>query len=341
MTDRFTWFDALIVALCILALFLSLFFFPRGEIAESLPSDGDFIKWVEFHVPAAAMTKAYKLSVSSAEDVSSQIDWVDLLAYCAAKDGGTFKNGWVSRMESVASELRAGKSIDSLTAEMEYFGYYQKAYAAVLGGFVGDFWEDAGNDALEKKYGLYAYSPIAAGYGFSHYEDFGNSRSFGYRRRHLGNDLLASVGTPVVAIEGGYVEEIGWNRYGGWRIGIRSFDRKRYWYYAHMRKNHPYHLSLSQGDIVYPGQVIGYVGMTGYSDQENVNGMQKPHLHLGLQLIFDESQKEGNGEIWVDVYSIVEFLQRNQMKTRKDEETKDYNALVKIYPVTWNAEPEP
>ena len=65
-----------------------------NELFEETPQESDdFIKWVEFHVPAAAMTKAYKLSVSSAEDVSSQIDWVDLLAYCAAKDGGTFKNG--------------------------------------------------------------------------------------------------------------------------------------------------------------------------------------------------------------------------------------------------------
>lgn len=281
------------------------------------------------------MKKAYQAALA-AEKEEKQIDWVDLLAFCASKDGGAFKNGWPARMDGFAADLKSGKTVEELTAGLEYFGYYRKAYHAVLGGFVGDYWLDGGNEKLEKKYGLYAFSPIAEGYGFSHYEDFGNSRSFGFRRKHLGNDLVSSVGTPIVAVEGGVVEELGWNRYGGWRIGIRSFDRQRYWYYAHLRRNHPYHLSVSQGDIVYPGQVIGYLGMTGYSDRENVNGMEIPHLHLGLQLIFDESQKDGNGEIWVDVYQIVEFLQANKIRTKKDEDTKDYDALSKVYPVTWS-----
>ena len=33
----------------------------------------------------------------------------------------------------------------------------------------------------------------------------------------------------------------------------------------------------------------------------------KPHLHIGLQLIFDESQVDGNGEIWIDLYSLTRF----------------------------------
>lgn len=60
------------------------------------------------------------------------------------------------------------------------------------------------------------------------------------------------------------------------------------------------------------GDVIGYLGMTGYSNTEDVNGMKVPHLHFGMQLIFDESQKTGNGEIWIDVYQLVNFLERNR-----------------------------
>ncbi len=45
-----------------------------------------------------------------------------------------------------------------------------------------------------------------------------------------------SIGTPIVAVESGYIEALGWNQYGGWRVGIRSFDGKRYYYYAHLRK---------------------------------------------------------------------------------------------------------
>ena len=66
------------------------------------------------------------------------------------------------------------------------------------------------------------------------------------------------------------------------------------------------------------------MGMTGYSTKENVNGMNIPHLHLGLQLIFDESQKEGTNQIWLDVYNLVKLLSKNRATVVKDSETGDY-----------------
>ena len=27
-----------------------------------------------------------------------------------------------------------------------------------------------------------------------------------------------SIGTPIVAVESGYIEALGWNQYGGWRV---------------------------------------------------------------------------------------------------------------------------
>lgn len=122
--------------------------------------------------------------------------------------------------------------------------------------------------------------------------------------------FFGSIGTPIIAVESGYVEALGWNQYGGWRIGIRSFDKKRYYYYAHLRKDHPYAKDLSEGQIVSAGDVIGYLGMTGYSPKENVNNINIPHLHFGIQLIFNEVQKDGNNQIWIDVYDIVEFLRK-------------------------------
>ena len=47
------------------------------------------------------------------------------------------------------------------------------------------------------------------------------------KRTHLGNDLMGSIGIPIIAVESGIVENLGWNQYGGWRIGIRSFDTKK------------------------------------------------------------------------------------------------------------------
>ena len=135
----------------------------------------------------------------------------------------------------------------------------------------------------------------------------------------LGGRKISGILTEAISdFESGTVEAIGWNRYGGWRIGIRSFDSMRYYYYAHLRKNKPYISNLKEGDIVKAGDVIGYLGMTGYSTKENVNNINVPHLHFGMQLIFDEVQKDGNNEIWIDVYEIVEFLNKNRTAVNKN-----------------------
>lgn len=82
---------------------------------------------------------------------------------------------------------------------------------------------------------------------------------------------------------------------------------------------------MYEGKVVKAGDVIGYLGMTGYSSKENVNNINTPHLHFGMQLIFDESQKEGTNQIWIDVYMIIEFLKRNTIEVYKEKEgDKDY-----------------
>jgi peptidoglycan/xylan/chitin deacetylase (PgdA/CDA1 family) len=120
------------------------------------------------------------------------------------------------------------------------------------------------------------------------------------------------------------VEEMGWNQYGGWRLGIRSLDSKRYYYYAHLRKDRPYSVNVERGKQVQAGDVIGYVGRTGYSSIENTNNIKQSHLHWGLQIIFDGSQKIGIHEIWVDVYQITKLLQKHKSETVRDPETKEY-----------------
>ena len=139
---------------------------------------------------------------------------------------------------------------------------------------------------------------------------------------------MGSVGTPIIAVEGGYVEACGWNRFGGWRIGIRSFDGKRYYYYAHLRKDNPYE-DIYEGKIVDAGEVIGYLGMTGYSTKENVNNINVPHLHFGLQLIFDKSQKDGNNQMDRHIchYGISFFPScRDGKSVRKNAEQKGHDS---------------
>lgn len=286
-------------------------------ISLTVPAYAEPICWVDFGVPYDSLQYAMQQDISSFEQ-ERHISWIDILALAACRTGG--KCGLAS-VKRATADLRGEKSPqDLLGANYKYYSYYHEAYSAALGGLLGSFAIEK-DGQLVPAYGLKAFSPIAAGYGYSHCDDFGVSRSFGFQRKHLGNDLMGGLGTPIVAVEGGVVEAMGWNRYGGWRVGIRSFDSKRYYYYAHLQKDKPFAPDLKVGDMVQAGDLIGFMGRTGYSDKENTNNIETVHLHFGMQLVFDESQKECNSEIWIDVYDIVRLLSSHRASYRKQSET--------------------
>lgn len=286
-----------------------------------LPVRADTIRWVDFNVPHDSLKYAMEQDIHTFEQ-EKHLSWIDILALAACRTGGKCD---IAAVKQAAQDLSKDKSPQELLGDLyRYYEYYHSAYSAVLGGFLG-FYAIEKDGQQHSTYGLKAFSPIAAGFGYSHCDDFGNSRSFGFRRKHLGNDLMGSLGTPIVAVEGGVVEALGWNRYGGWRIGIRSFDNKRYYYYAHLQKDKPFAPGLAVGDTVQAGDLIGYMGRTGYSDTENTNNIETVHLHFGMQLIFEESQKECNSEIWIDVYDIVKLLSDHRSSIRNGS---------RIYPFT-------
>ena len=328
-------------------------------------TEKDFIKYAEFNVCYDALEKALEYDIQSHKsDGKIKIDWVQVLAYLGAKYGGDFTKYKEADMEEIVERLKNGEKIEDICAKIKYYDYYNQVYDAVLGGFTGWYTEeknteiaeseesstqkgdiennssseknsesttkvndDNSNTDINKNYGLCVFSPIAKTFPFSHYDDFGTGRTYGYTRRHLGHDLMAATGTPVIAIESGTVEGMGWNQYGGWRIGIRSLDKKRYYYYAHLRQNRPFHPDIAEGKTVNAGQVIGYVGRTGYSTTENTNNIDTSHLHLGLELIFDESQKECDNEIWVDLYAITKLLEKHKSEVYRVSETKEFYSI--------------
>lgn len=283
-------------------------------------AEAQTIKWVDFPVPYESLEYAMKQDIDTFEG-EQHLSWIDILALSACRTGGKCP---LASVKKAAADLKGDKSPEELLGELyKYYAYYHEAYSAVLGGLVGSY-------AIEKdgewvpQYGLKAFSPIAAGYGYGHCDDFGVGRSFGFKRKHLGHDMMGALGTPIVAVEGGVVEALGWNRYGGWRVGIRSFDGKRYYYYAHLKKDTPFAPGLAEGDMVQAGDLIGFMGRTGYSDKENTNNIETVHLHFGIQLIFDESQKECNSEIWIDAYNIVRLLDRHRSSIQNGRRVYPY-----------------
>lgn len=188
----------LMLALCCVCIIGELSGWREGgrffseEQAVSVTTDGGFIKWVELHVTCEALEAAYDLDVDSYKD-EVHLNWIELLAYVGAKTGGKFDKNSVRQIEAAAEKLKSGEStMEELTRDMDYYDYYLEAYTAVLGGMVGEF--TLGGTHY---YGLKAFSPIAKGFDYSHYDDFGTSRSYGYSRPHLGHDMMGLIGTPI------------------------------------------------------------------------------------------------------------------------------------------------
>lgn len=326
----------------LMLLCLCLFMKKTDRQTDIFQASSKFIKWVDFNVTSEALDQAFRYDVDTCQ-AEIHLNWVDLLAYLGTRYGGDFSRYKKSDMEKVAEQLINGDStMEELTKDMKYYDYYKQAYGAVLDGMVGTFQAEIPADEVPQvpqssetvpdtvwvtKYGLKAFFPLAKNFPYNDFDDFGVSRSYGFRRRHLGHDMMGQVGTPIIAVESGYVEALGWNQYGGWRIGIRSFDKKRYYYYAHLRKNYPFQSDLKEGSLVQAGDVIGYMGRTGYSSKENTNNIEEPHLHFGLELVFDESQKESDHEIWINCYELVKFLQKNQCETIKVDGTKEWRRV--------------
>lgn len=325
---------ALFLSTLIFFFFVLGVFFFQSTKKDSVYANGDYIKWVEFDLSSSALSDALSIDVSSRQS-GSHVSFTEALSFASTKLYGNYKNYKSSVMSPLSN---ADEAFWQNLKDNKLYNYYIEAYTAAVGGLVGEYTKvcinENGEISESQEYGLRAFSPIAKGFYYNDYDDFGAARSYGYKRNHLGHDMMGSIGTPIIAVESGVVEACGWNQYGGWRIGIRSFDGLRYYYYAHLRKDHPFN-DMYEGKIVNAGEVIGYLGMTGYSAKENVNNINIPHLHFGLELIFDPSQKDGYNQIWIDVFALTKFLYKNRSAVTYNSETKEYISNVYyIYPET-------
>ena len=156
----------------------------------------------------------------------------------------------------------------------------------------------------EFKYFPVAYSKES---NFVEYvNSWGYERSYGGDRVHEGTDIMGLVNKrghyPIVSATDGVVEEIGWLELGGYRIGIRT-KSGLYIYYAHLYSYAP---DIDKGDNVCAGELLGYMGDSGYSKVEGTVGNFDVHLHLGIYVPTEEY-----GELSVNPYFFLKSIENN------------------------------
>ena len=167
---------------------------------------------------------------------------------------------------------------------------------------------------LEKEdAGEYAYSLIKEMEYFPVYSDrigeaeyyfengYGAGRTYGGDRKHEGIDIMSSLNQPgclkIRSVSDGIIEKKGWLELGGYRLGIRSRSGI-YYYYAHL--DH-YEDGIKEGKHVRAGEIIGYMGDTGYGP-EVTRGQFDVHLHFGIYTM------KADEEVSLNPYYLLEYL---------------------------------
>jgi murein DD-endopeptidase MepM/ murein hydrolase activator NlpD len=125
-------------------------------------------------------------------------------------------------------------------------------------------------------------------------DSFNDSRSSG--RLHDAIDIMAPVGTPVVATADGEIIKFFDSVAGGITIYQASVDRRFIYYYAHLQSRAA---DIKEGDNLKQGRVIGYVGDTGNAGAGNY------HLHFSI------TATENPKRYWEGVYVNPYPLLRN------------------------------
>ncbi|MTT30668.1 peptidoglycan DD-metalloendopeptidase family protein [Terrilactibacillus sp. BCM23-1] len=148
--------------------------------------------------------------------------------------------------------------------------------------------------------------PVPVHMNYDYQSTWGARRGWGGLRIHEGTDIFADYGTPVLATSYGVIEMMGWNKYGGWRVGLRD-PQNNYHYFGHLRG---YANNIHEGSVIKPGQVIGYVGSSGYGP-EGTQGKFPPHLHYGMY------RDNGRTEFSFDPYPYLRTWETKSLQQHK------------------------
>ncbi len=119
-------------------------------------------------------------------------------------------------------------------------------------------------------------------------DTFGAARQAAVGGSHLGNDIFAEFGAPVVAVADGTISRVGTLDISGNRLWLTT-DEGDAFFYAHLSAFSP---TAVDGRRVKAGTVLGFVGNTGDAEPT------PPHLHF-------EIHPGGMEEDAVDPYTIL------------------------------------
>jgi len=107
-----------------------------------------------------------------------------------------------------------------------------------------------------------------------------------YSGKHLGIDIFAPKGTPLVSCVDGEVYEVNWGEpVGGNVVNIKGDDGKNY-RYAHLDNINN---ELEKGDRITKGKFLGTVGKTGNAINTH------PHLHFS---VYNRNYFSGSIDPW-------------------------------------------
>lgn len=154
-----------------------------------------------------------------------------------------------------------------LAAEYVNNGTSYQAFYFKAGDMVQGAYFDEEGAALQK---AFLKAPVNYRYVSSGFSNARFHPVIGKVIPHNGVDYAAATGTPIIAVADGIVSRQGWQTAYGNRIELKHGDRYGT-QYSHMSA---YVTGLSVGDAVKQGEVVGYVGSTGYSTG--------PHVHYSV-----------------------------------------------------------
>jgi murein DD-endopeptidase MepM/ murein hydrolase activator NlpD len=205
--------------------------------------------------------------------------WIGFYSAPAKAAPGTYRasllvNGWYALSANVViKNAKFPVTKLAVSDELAAQGYNSKTIAASVGGddsaaLLGAAAKPLPAVQFTSAFG-YPLAGIVSPATTINVGAFGNYRvSGGVKLQHLGTDLEAASGTPVMAVNDGVVTltKSLWD-YGNTVMvdhGAHIFSL-----YLHLSG-----FTVKVGDRVTKGQVIGYVGQTGYA--------LAPHLHLSI-----------------------------------------------------------